>query len=104
VRKTVEEAFIVDGPREEWIDRCVAALTAAGFTGVAPNATLGQVSGNYKKLTVWGELALTLKPEGSNQTEIAASATANVDNIFALFGSPGRKIIQQFKSGLSAAA
>lgn len=104
IRKTVEETFIVDGPRDVWLDRCEDALVARGFKKVVPNAALGQVSGDYRRMTLVGSLTLTLRPAGTDQTEIAASATANVDNVYALFRSPGQKIIQEFKSGLSAAA
>ena len=56
---------------------------------------LGQLSGDYKKATVWGSLQVTLLPEGEAQTRLDLEATANVDNVFAAFGSPGKKIIER---------
>ena len=100
IRKTVEDAFIVAGNREQWIGRCKDALTNGGFTGIESNEVLGQISGNYKKLTVWGSIEITLMPEGEN-TKIVAKAMGNIDNIFALFSSPGKKMLAAFKSNLS---
>jgi hypothetical protein len=50
-----------------------------------------------------GDLEVTLLPEGADNTRINAKATANVDNVFAALGSPGRKILNQFKQGISTA-
>jgi hypothetical protein len=58
------------------------------------------VTCNYKKFTTWGEIQVTLVPEGDGNTKINACATANVDNVFALFKSPGRAIVGAFKSNL----
>jgi Uncharacterised protein family UPF0547 len=102
VRKSVEEAFVVEGSRADWLAHCDGALRSRGFTAIAVDERLGQIRGNYKKLTTWGDLTVTLTPDGPAQTRIAATATANVDNVFALFKSPGRRIIDEFKSGLAA--
>jgi hypothetical protein len=101
VRKSVEETLVVDGPRAEWVEKSRAALEAQGFGKVEANATLGQVTATYRKLTVAGELVVTLTPEGDEATRIVARATAGVDNVFALFSSPGQRIINQFKAGLA---
>ena len=102
VRKSIEESLVVDGPRADWLQKCRTALETQGFTRVEANETLGQITANYKKATTWGDLLLTLTPEGSSDaTRITAKATANVDNLFAAFRSPGQKIIDQFKAGLS---
>jgi hypothetical protein len=100
-RKSVEDALVVAGPRERWLVGCKDALEAQGFTKVEVSTTLFQLKANYKKATIWGDLEVTLVPEGADATKINAKATANVDNIFAAFGSPGRKIIDRFKQGLS---
>ncbi len=100
VRKTIEEVVVVDGNRDSWLTRCEAALHAQGFTGVAVNPTLLQLEGNYKKATVWGSLLVSLMPSGENATSIVMRATANIDNVFALFSSPGQKIVNRFKEGL----
>lgn len=100
VRKSVEDTFVVAGPREEWLLRCRSALEAEGFTKIDVSKTLFQIGANYKKATVWGDLEITLLPEGDSSTKINARATANVDNVFAAFGSPGRKILDRFKAGI----
>ena len=76
-------------------------MESNGFTRVAVDDLLGQVTGNYKKLTTWGDLLLTLTPEGEQSTRIHVKATAAIDNVYALVRSPGRKIIDEFKAGLA---
>lgn len=98
IRKTVEEAFVVAGARDEVLRRCEHVLSAQGFTHVNSNSVLFQVEGKLHKFALWGEIVLALLPEGAN-TKIVAKATANVDNVFALFRSPSMKILQAFKSG-----
>jgi len=100
VRKSVEETLVVDGPRDKWLSRCQSALQKAGFSAVKANSALNQVEGEYHKFLVWGEILVTLMPDGQN-TKIVAKATANVDNIWTLFCSPTNKIIGAFKDGLS---
>lgn len=100
IRKSVSETLIVDGPREDWLDKCQAALEAQGFSGIESSETLWQVHANFKKMTTWGSLDITLLPEGRS-TRLDVVATANVDNLYALFRSPTRKILNTFKSGLS---
>ena len=100
IRKSVEEVIVVDGPRNQWISRCEEALRSRGFGGVKANSALNQVEGTYHKFFVWGEVLVTLLPEGGN-TKIVAKATANVDNIYALFSSPTKKILTAFKDGLA---
>jgi len=99
-RKSVEDTLVVAGSREAWLPKCRDALEAQGFSKVDASETLFQIKANYKKATVWGDLELTLFPEGGDSTKINARSTANVDNIFAVFGSPGRKIIDRFKQGI----
>ena len=100
IRKSVDDTFVVEGSRDEWLTRCRNTLEAQGFTKIEASATLFQINANYKKATVWGELEVTLVPEGEESTKINARATANVDNLFAVFGSPGRKILARFKEGI----
>jgi hypothetical protein len=100
VRKAVSETLVVDCTRDEWLGRCGAVLERSGFKSVQTNVTLGQIQGEYHKATTWGTLTLTLSPNGEARTTIEATATGNVDNLFALFRSPGRKILDAFKSGM----
>jgi hypothetical protein len=99
IRKAVEEAFVVAGPRDLWLARVTASLRAGGFGNVAESVTLYQVQGTYRKPLAWGEILVTLLPDGDN-TKVLAKATANVDNIWALFSSPTKRILATFKSNL----
>jgi hypothetical protein len=97
IRKSIEENFSVKGNTEEWLTKAEQALHKGGFTNVKTNKLLNQLTGDYKKLTIWGEIIVTLLPEGEN-IKIHAKSTANTDNIFALFSSPNQKILDQFKN------
>lgn len=97
IRKSKEETFSVKGNPEEWLTKAEQALHKGGFANVKTNKLLNQITGDYKKLTVWGEIIVTLLPESEN-VKINAKATANADNIFALFSSPNQKILEQFKN------
>jgi hypothetical protein len=99
VRKSIEETYSVKGITEEWLIKVEEALSKGGFTMIKKNNLLNQITGNYKKFTVWGEISITLIPEGEN-VRINAKSTANVDNIYALFNSPNQIIINQFKDNL----
>ena len=99
IRKSMEREFVVSGPRTDWIKKCDDALRRGKFTNVIYNSALFQIEANYKKLTVWGEILITLVPAGSD-TKINVISTANVDNIFALFQSPNKTIQSAFKGEL----
>lgn len=99
IRKSITEEMIVAGKREDWLNQCRRALENGGFKRINVSEKLFQVTANYIKVTVWGEIRITLLPEGDN-TRVQVIATANVDNIFALFRSPGKHIIKRFKEGL----
>jgi hypothetical protein len=99
IRNSKEEIFSVKGSTEEWLLIVENALNNSGFTSVKTNHLMNQVTGDYKKLTVWGEIIVTLIPE-ADSIKIYAKSTANTDNIFALFSSPNQKIIDQFKNNI----
>lgn len=99
IRKSMQEEIVVSGAREGWLHKCQIALEESGFTKVTPNAVLHQIEANYKKLTTWGTILITLTPAG-NDTKITVVSTANMDNIFALFKSPNKTILSKFKEGL----
>ena len=63
------------------------------------NETINQVTANYKKLSVWGEIKITLT-NINEKINVNAVSTANSDNRFALFSSPNDKILNQFKKNL----
>jgi hypothetical protein len=99
IRKSKNETFAVKGSIEEWLGKVEQSLMIGEFTSVKTNKTLNQITGNYKKFTVWGEISVTLLPEGE-YVKINATSTANVDNIFALFTSPNQRILNQFKNNI----
>ena len=101
IRKSLEESVVFDGPSPYWGPRCVAAMQAAGFTLTKVDDAAGRVEGTFKSATIWGGLVVTLMPVGPTTTQITAKATANVDNLYAAFRSPGRKIIEEFKAALA---
>lgn len=99
IRKSVEENFVVSGKREDWLTKCDNSLKSNGFKNIKTSNTIFQITADYKKATCVGEILVTLQPDGDN-TKINAKATANTDNIFALFKSPGKTILEAFKSGI----
>lgn len=90
---------MVDGTRDEWFERSQIALERGEFSKIKAVRALKQLHGAYRKLSVWGTLDVTLLPEGEG-TRIQLDATGNVDNIYALFRSPSKKILEVFKSEL----
>lgn len=102
IRRSVDERIVVVGDRTQWLSKCKAALERAGFTQIDVAESLWQVSAKHKKTTCWGEIQVTLTPEDGN-TALAIRATANVDNIYALFRSPTKTILAKFKSALQIA-
>jgi len=99
IRRSAEETLNVAGPTDSWLPRCKQALESSGFSQVKVADVLHQITGKYRTFTTVGEIEITLKPGGENTT-IHAKATANVDNIFALFRSPTGAILSKFRQGL----
>lgn len=101
VRKRVEETMVVKGSREDWLNMCTEGMKRRGFTRVMCSETLYQVSGDWKPLigVPRGDVQVTLLPEGDDMTRMQITATGEVD-ISALFGSPGKRLIAKFKSGI----
>ena len=100
IRSSKEERYLVEGNMADMKIRCERALSLGGFTNIIFNPVIHQFTADYKKLTVWGSIIVTLTAEG-NGISILANSTANSDNIFALFSSPNVKILSQFKNHLS---
>lgn len=95
-----EETFVVAGTREEWVKKCVEALQkSADFRGVETSETLFRITAVYRKPPVWGELTVTLAPEGSDSTRIAAKATTH-PNLFTLVFSPEHRILDDFAQAI----
>lgn len=99
IRKSKEENFEVNGTIEDWKTKVEKALEIGEFTSIKSNNILNQINVNYKKLTVWGEISVTLT-EYNGKVKINAVSTANSDNVFALFNSPNKVILDNFKNNL----
>lgn len=99
IRKSMSEEFVVSGDRMTWLVKCTKALESHGFTKIVKNETLFQIEATYRQFPTYGSIVLTFIPTG-NDTKINAQSTANVDNIYALFKSPNRCILDKFKEGL----
>ena len=99
IRKSVDTTFTVDKDRDEMLSDCELALEKGNFKDISNNKTLYILNAKYKTFTVVGEIEITLLPDGE-RTSVQLKSTGNVDNIFALFGSPARKIAEAFKSNL----
>ena len=95
-RKSKQESFEVKGNIEDIKQRAENALNNGDFTSIQTNGLLNQITANYKKFSVWGEIKITLN-ENQDKTNIDVISTANSDNIFALFSSPNDKILSAFK-------
>jgi hypothetical protein len=103
IRKSIEETLVVDGGRDAWLKSCRTALEREGFSKIQVAESLGQLHAAFRTKTIWGTLDITLTPEaGSHEsTRLQLVATGNVDNIFALFRSPSKKILEEFKNGIT---
>jgi hypothetical protein len=99
IRKSVDTTFTVDKDRDAMLSDCELALDKGNFKDISTNKTLYTLNAKYKTFTVVGEIEITLLPDGE-RTSVQVKSTGNVDNIFALFGSPARKIAEVFKSNL----
>lgn len=99
IRKSKEENFEVNGTLEDLKLKVENALKKGEFTSINTNNFLNQITANYKKLTVWGEISITLT-ENNGKVKIVAVSTANSDNVFALFSSPNKVILDNFKNNL----
>lgn len=100
IRKSIKETLVVDGAREDWFEHSRLALERSGFSKIEVVQPLSQLQAAYRKLTLWGTLQVTLLPEGDDGTRIELDATGNVDNLYAIFRSPSRKILDTFKAEL----
>ncbi|MEV6057274.1 hypothetical protein [Streptomyces sp. NPDC052107] len=103
VRKSMEESLVVAGDRDEWLTRCAKGLITTGFKDVQTSSTLGQVTGKYRKFpTTHGELTITVTPSAQpGYIQLHLRSTAAVDNIYALFSSPNKKILSVAKGGFA---
>lgn len=101
IRKSVQEQFFVQGDATTWLPKVESAFHQQGFKNVRVTPGLGQVEAGFKPWigTLYGDVRVTLVQHGQ-QTQFDVTATANVDNIFALGASPGKRLIDKLKDGL----
>lgn len=98
-RSKEEENYTINNSLEEVRLSIINALDEGGFTSVAENKMINQITANYRKFTVWGNITITIEESGKG-TKVQTVAVANADNIYALFSSPTRRILNKFKENL----
>ena len=99
IRKSINEDLFLNKDINNSIELCENALKAGNFTNINKNNTINQLTADYKKFTVRGEITISLSPNDQG-TKIAIECMANIDNAFALFKSPGKTILGKFKDNL----
>ena len=99
IRKGYAESLVVGGIRDDWMKKCVTALEAGKFNNINVSEAFFQISADYKKFPTYGDIQITLHEDGTD-TGLNIAVTAAVDNIYALFRSPGKYIIRIFKDNL----
>ena len=87
VRKSMEENYSIKGSLNEILEKCKAALNKGGFTNISVHEYINQLTGDFKKLTIYGEIIITFLPHGEN-IKVNVKSIANVDNVYALFVNP----------------
>ncbi len=98
-KKYYKEEFFLKKKINEAIKICENALKTGNFTKINKNKATNQLTANYKKWTVWGEITISFLPNKGG-TKVTLDAWAYVDNMYALKESPGQKIFKKFKEGL----
>jgi hypothetical protein len=95
-----EETFVVAGTREEWTKKCEEGLRRSpDFRGVESSESLFRIRAQYRRPPVWGELTVTLSPEGADSTRITARARTQ-PNLFTLLFSPEHRILDLFAEAI----
>ncbi len=104
IRKSTEEDFEIAENVEALLKSCTGALEAGGFKNIKVQELTSTMQADYKRFPACGEVSITLFRLADNRTKISVKATANYDNIYALFSSPNQKIIRAFRDALNGAA
>lgn len=98
IRKSLTEDLYVVGSREEIKDKIYKSLKLAGFVNIQNLEAIGQVSAKYRRFPYWGTIEITLLDSSEDRIHVRIFVSANIDNIYALFVSPGKKIAEKFKT------
>ncbi len=89
IRENKQETIICKSTVDEWLTKLERPLEAGNFTKykITVNKSMSQSTVNLKKLTVWGDIIVTLVQDGENVKIIIYSGT-KADNIFTIFHDP----------------
>ena len=99
IRGTKKECYKVRQSMFDVKTNILQSLQLAGFKNIEDNNFLNQIKASYKSFTTVGYIIITMSEE-NGYVCIEAEATANMDNIYALFSSPTQKILNKFKEYL----
>ena len=99
IKRSEKENYVIKGNIGEVRTIILQALQVGNFTKIADNRAINQISANYKKMTVYGNIKITLEEE-DHTIKVNAVATANVDNVYAIRSSPMRKMLNMFKENI----
>ena len=99
IRKSEFQELFFSKDIKNTMKLCENALKAGGFKNIKKNNIINQLNGEIKKITLVGEIKITLLPQDQG-TKLSIDCMANVDNIYALFKSPGRAILEKFTENL----
>ncbi len=99
IRKSTDTTFSLNHDRDTALGMCHSALQHGKFSKIKTNKTIYQISARYRTFAVVGSIEITLIPNNDG-TIVNVKILANVDNIFALFSSPGKKIQTAFISNV----
>ena len=96
----LETTLVVAGARDDWLQKCCDALEAAPRFSVADvSEDEFQVRAKYRLPPVWGQLTVTLLPEGTDSTRITASV-AVLPNLYTLIFAPQHRILARFSRAI----
>ncbi len=101
IRRSKIEYFHINNNINSVKKVVVSALNSGGFSSIKENDVINEIRADYKKITVWGWITIALV-EVYNGVDMRVEVTANVDNIYALFSSPIKRILNVFKDNLQS--
>lgn len=91
-----DHAITVPEPPQAAIQRCVRALTTAGFKNITADANAMIVTAQKRAFGQWTRsgIALTVEPAG-DESKITVLAQATRQSITSLAASPSDRMVQQ---------
>lgn len=95
IRKSKEKIMMFYGSMTSAFSKASEACKSGGFKKIEPNESLHHIQARYNNFFTVGKIEISLT-EVENGIKVHVVSTANVDNIWALFGSPNDKIMGQF--------